>query len=336
MEIVNLAASITNFFCIPDTYAFVRRKFTKLQAAVLMYHRVCPNDNTWSYTGLSPKYFEKQMKYLRTNFEILSLETLGQYIQSGESLPKKSVVITFDDGYKDNFLYAYTILKKYNIPATVFLATGFIGTDKLLWWDKIGYVLENTSVKEFELDTIGHYKLNSLADRIIATNRITEQIKSIPDENKHHTEKELLKTLEVEIPPGLGNNLLLNWEEVAEMSTGGISFGAHTVNHPILTNLPIEQAKSEIMISKKDLEARLDRPVTTFSYPNGDRNAELVEFVSNSGFTCAVSTKPGRLINTKDNPYELNRMCSLDFNVLKIMLSGLWGDLHHLAIYRKN
>ena len=331
MEVIGLTASIANRVYFPDAYAFMRRKLVKSQIAVLMYHRVCPRDNSWSLAGVSPSDFEKHMEYFRRNFEILSLETLAQYIRDGKHPTEKSVAVTFDDGYKDNLVYAYPILKEYNIPATIFLTTGFIGTDRLLWWDKVGYAISNTSLKEFKVDGLGHYNLDSMIDRLMATSKITEQMKSMPNETKLQTEEELLSTLKVEIPSGLGNTMLLNWDEITQMDSSIISFGAHTVNHPILTNVPLEQAKHEIIQSKEELEARLDRPITSFAYPNGNCNAELVEFVSSNGFTCAVSTTPAKLVSTNDNPYEICRIFSLDFNVLKIMLSGFWGDVHHLA-----
>ena len=195
MAIIGLVASIANRVYFPHTYASIRRKLTRSQAAVLMYHRVCPRENSWSFPGVSPNDFEKHMEYFKNNFNILPLDTLAQYLKDGKSVPQKSISITFDDGYRDNLVYAYPILKKYSIPATVFLTTGFIGTDRLLWWDKIGYALVNTSKNEFKSDSLGHTKLSSMVDRAGAIIQITEKLKSMPDKIKHHTDDDGLAWL---------------------------------------------------------------------------------------------------------------------------------------------
>ena len=99
------------------------------------------------------------------------------------------------------------------------------------------------------------------------------------------------------------------------------------VTHPILTNLPLGQARAEIMQSKQDVEEKLGQAVTTFAYPNGDYNADIVDLTKQSGFTCAVTTK-SKLIGPNANPYELTRIGDVqDFNKFKVVFSGLYHDL---------
>lgn len=112
------------------------------------------------------------------------------------------------------------------------------------------------------------------------------------------------------------------------MSKAGISFDARTINHPVLTNLPLEQARWEIVQSKKDIEEKLGKEVTAFSYPKGDFSFEIVKLIRESGFTCAVSILPAKLISHKDSPYRLSRVGVLgDFSKFKVLFCGLWGDL---------
>ena len=320
------SASLANHSGLLDSYAFLRRKFTKSQVAILLYHRICPQKYTWSLKPFSPQIFQSQLEYLCRNYEILPLDSLVQYIRQGRSLPEKAAVITFDDGYKDNYLYAYPILKKHHAPATIFLTTGHIGTGELFWFDKVKYAIQHSSVDRLELDELGIHTLQADIDK----NRvkfIIKKLKNLPEGEKQLLIQKLLNLCQVNIPPGLGKELILSWDEVREMHSNGISFGAHSVSHPILTNLPLEQARNEIIQSKKDIEEKLGQDVTAFSYPNGDFNAEIIELLRESSFTCAV-TCVHRLISPKTNPYQLCRiLVSQDFNKFKLALSWLYHDL---------
>jgi peptidoglycan/xylan/chitin deacetylase (PgdA/CDA1 family) len=305
--------------------------------AILIYHRVCPKKDEWSLEPLSPESFETQMKYLVQNYEILSLDKLVQITKSGKLLPEKAVVVTLDDGYKDNYLYAYPVFRKYNIPATIFLTTGYIGGSELFWWDKVAYIIENsTSIKKLDLKDLGSYSLQSEPDRTHVKTIICEKLTKLPDNKKNSVIKNLLNTCQVEIPRDLGKKLVLSWEEVKEMDNAGVTFGAHSVNHPILINMPLEQSKNEIVQSKRDIEEKLGKEVTAFSYPNGNFNAEIVELVRKSGFTCAVSVYPGmppKLVGPKDSVYYLSRIGTFeDLNRSKILLCGLSGDLARVHI----
>jgi peptidoglycan/xylan/chitin deacetylase (PgdA/CDA1 family) len=327
VNINNLIAAAANDLGLLDGYGYLRKQMTGSQVAILIYHRVCPKIDDWSDGGVDPTYFIQQIEYLlRNKYQIISLDTLAQHLAAGNCLPEKAVVITFDDGYKDNYVYAFPILKKYNITATIFLATGHIGTNKLFWWDKIKYILLNTKLDRLAVDDLGDYPLASKSDRRRAVTQIIEELKRMPDEKKSLIEEELCDLI-----PGihaLARNLILSWEDVIEMSRCGIDFGAHSVNHPVLTRLPPEKAKWEITQSKKDIESVIGKNVTTFSYPNGDSNDELINHVKENGFACAVSVSPHKLVGIKDNLWALSRIsASVDFKKFKVMLCGLWGDI---------
>jgi peptidoglycan/xylan/chitin deacetylase (PgdA/CDA1 family) len=330
-----LASVTANRLGLLDAYGFLRRKLTRSQVAILMYHRICLDRDSWSLGPLSPREFERQVGYFCRNYELLSIDQLVSYIRQGKSLPEKALVITFDDGYKDNYLYAYPVLKKYRIPATIFLATGYVSTGRLFWWDEMRYILANSTVAQLDLDELGKYSLRPL-NRYQAGFVISEKLKKLPDRRKKVLIEKLANTCQVSIPLGLGKDFVLSWDEVREMSDGGITFGAHSVNHPVLTNLPLEQAKWEIIQSKKDIEEKLGKEITAFSYPNGYFSPEIVRLVQESGFTSAVSVSPRKLINSTDSTYELSRIAGLEnFSKSKVMLCGLWGDLSRLLSRRR-
>ncbi len=332
MDVKALLAAVIDKPRFLDAYGYVRREITKSQVAILMYHRVSPKIDPWSLRPLSPQSFETQMRYFSLNYEIISLKLLIEYIVQGEPFPKKAVVITFDDGYKDNYRYAYPILRKYNIPATIFLTTGHIGTGNLFWWDKVSYIVQHTSLDELNLGEYGSFSLRSKKEKYRTKSKLIEGLKKLSKEEKDLFINNLLIITGEAIPDDLGGELILSWDEIKEMSCDGISFGAHTVNHPILTTLPFDQAKMEIIQSKMDIEKNIGHRVNAFSYPHGDFSPDIAELVRTSGFESAVSISPSCLISPNDSLYELSRIgIEEEFSKSKVMLSGLWGDMKSIS-----
>ena len=157
--------------------------------------------------------------------------------------------------------------------------------------------------------------------------------KKIPNEKKNHLVEKLVNVFDVDIPRGLGKDVILSWDEVKEMSESGIDFGAHTVTHPILTRVSLDQARFEISQSKKDIEKRLDKPVDTFCYPNGkssDFNKNLMDLLKEIGFTCAVTTNPGPR-PSKMNLYKLGRLeTAWNQESFKFLVSGCYSDASNI------
>ncbi len=329
---LELAAQIAMFASrlgLVDGYRLLRTSLVKSQVAILAYHRVRPQNDIWLLPYLvTTSDFENQLRYLSRAYEFLSLDKLVEYIYEGKSFPKKAVAITFDDGYKDNYTYAYPILKKYHAPATVFLATGNIDNEDLFWWDKVTYVMKRTTLTALELDEIGTYSLRSAGERLRAASAIERSLEELPAQKRDFLIERLVSISGVDIPPGLGKEVILSWDEVREMSHNGVGIGAHSVTHPRLTEVPLEQAKDEIMQSKKDIEDRLNQPVIAFSYPLGKISHETARFLKEGGFRCAVTGFP-RMVTPKSDPYELGRIVAgWTFDVFKFFVSGLYSDLY--------
>jgi peptidoglycan/xylan/chitin deacetylase (PgdA/CDA1 family) len=152
-------------------------------------------------------------------------------------------------------------------------------------------------------------------------------MKGIPETQKQKLIQQIQETTGVRIPTDHFEDLVLSWTEIDEMSERNIRFGSHTVTHPILTQIPLSQAKTEIMNSKKELERKLGQPITTFAYPNGlreDFNPEIMDILAQNGFTCAVTMIPGR-VDTDTNPYMLKRVGpGWNFDAFKFVLAGLY------------
>ena len=326
-KVKHSVGAILNHLGFLDTYASLRSKRIGSQVAILWYHRVTAKKDQWSYEALDPRVFEEQMRYLHDNYEILSLEELVRCLYRGTLLHRKSVCITLDDGYRDNYLYAYPVLRKYNMPATIFLTSGHVGTGALFWWDKVAYAVWHARVGQLGLPQLGSYRLESGLDRRRAVSAILDKLKRMPDQKKNSFTEELVETAEVDIPDRLGEQFVLSWDEVLDMSRNGVDFGGHTVSHPILVNMPADQANREIVHSKKVIETVVGKPVHFFAYPDGSYNPQVVEMVKDAGFHAACTCDPN-WINSMTNPYECGRVPGCDdFDLFKFLLSGLWRDL---------
>lgn len=213
---------------------FVSRVTSDYEAAILLYHSV---DSDGAFHAIRPEEFMRQMEYLRRNYSIVSLDEIRSFVEKGNSLPKKSVAITFDDGYYDNYLNVYPYFRKHKLPAAVFLTTGYCGKKTLL--------------------------------------------DGIP-----------LK--------------MLGWNEIKEMSQNNITIGAHTITHPNLQKIGLEEAKNEILGSKEEIEKNIERDVNYFAYPLGMYTNEIVDLVDCLGFKGAFGGRG--LIRKGDKLFVLKRV----------------------------
>jgi peptidoglycan/xylan/chitin deacetylase (PgdA/CDA1 family) len=321
--------SLMNRSKLTDLYSLLKSNVESF-AAILVYHRVNIFQEKWSISTIEVKEFEKQMKYLKKSYNILDLEELVSLVKEKKAIPKKTVVITFDDGYLDNYKFAYPILKKYKIPATIFLTTGYIGSNDIFWWDKLGYILFNTKIEKIDLKDFGKIYPKSFKQSIQSFEGFIEKFKNIPDEKRKDLVEELIKSTNVAIPRQMGKDTILSWDQVKEMTDNGIKFGAHTVNHPILTQISLKNAEKEIVNSKKDIERHTSEPVRTFCYPNGlltDFNSEIKQLLEENDFSCALTLLP-KMVTQNSDLYELGRIPpGEDFHTFKYCLSGLYSDI---------
>lgn len=319
--------SLTNRVKLLDLYSFIKSNL-RSYVAIICYHRVGNIKDRWAIDTTDIIDFEKEMRYLSKTHKILSLEEMAKIINEKKALPKKGAVVTFDDGYKDNYTKAFPVLKKYNIPATIFLTTGNIGNDNLFWWDKVEYILRNTKLKRFDLGDFGDIIPPLGKTKLKTLDEITTKFTKIPENKKCDLIDKLVEISDVDIPKNLGKAIIMSWDEVKEINEEGINLGAHTVTHPILTKIPLMQAKNEIINSKKEIERRLKKPVNTFSYPNGlanDFNNDIKTILKENGFICATTLIP-KTINNNTDLFELGRLPpGHNFNSFKFCISGLYS-----------
>lgn len=283
---------------------------------VLNYHRIDDlennPDNFQPNISATPAEFDRQMSYLSRWFNVVSLQDVTNWILKNKPLPRYAALITFDDGYLDNYTNAFPVLKKYNFPAVIYLTSGHIESNRPFYWDLVAYCFAHTQ-KDNILFPDG---IERSWDSIDGKNQISKQwiesMKILEENQKQNWISRIPEQLNVVIPDNYFKNLMMNWDQVREMSAANIDFGAHTVTHPILTRISPEQVRTEISDSKKRIEQELNKPVISLAYPNGmkaDFNDTVINLAKETGFTTAFTllNGPTTLNEVKEMPYTIRR-----------------------------
>ena len=315
----------------------VARWLTELvdrRAIILVYHRIAnlPTD-PWSL-AVTPSHFAEHLAVLREHRPIY-LSQLASALRNGD-LPRRSAVVTFDDGYADNLHQGKPLLERYDVPATVFVTTGSIGAEQEFWWDELDRILlqPGSLPRELTLTLDGRASSWDLGEarnyseseawqhrswkasepppspRHALYLSLWKRLRTSPAEERHEALQRLMTWANVE-PLSRPTHRSLTPNEVLTLARGGlVEIGAHTVTHPALAVLPADSQRLEIERSKSDLETLLGRAVTDFAYPYGSRHdytAETVAAVRAAGFTSACSTSDC-LVKPATGLYQLPRI----------------------------
>jgi peptidoglycan/xylan/chitin deacetylase (PgdA/CDA1 family) len=246
------------------------------------------------------------MELLARCFNVLPLHEAVQAAATG-TLPPRALCITFDDGYRSVHDLALPVLREFNLPATVFVTSGYIGQGNM-WNDRIVEAVQTLPAGQLDLSELGlgAYSLRTLDDRRTTLGTLTERSKYLPPQARHG----LIQRLEMLVGDGLAPGMMLTPEMVRNLDRHGIEIGAHTVSHPILTSLCDADARIEIEAGKRQLEDILGKPVRLFAYPNGkagkDFDERHVRMVREAGFEAAFTTAVGAITRDLDR-FQLPR-----------------------------
>jgi len=301
-----------------------RRLALRNRVVILMYHRVMPwkegKSSVFEGMQVDPNTFELQMAYLRKHFNFLTLDDLRRHLRNRTPFPPNSCLVTFDDGWKDNYTYAFPVLKRYEIPAVVFLTAGHIGNIKSFWQERIFNALHGireAAPRDPDIPT----RYRNLPEGIKI-----EELLALPEGNFRKAVRAQIRSLK-KLPlsrsepiveaictrAGLtgdsssGGDSFLSWEEIEEMSRGGIDFGSHGLTHEILTNITAAEVRKEVLESRRIIEERIRKSIYAFSYPNGDHDPVVRKCVAECGYEIAFGTRRG-FAGPGDDPFSLKRV----------------------------
>jgi peptidoglycan/xylan/chitin deacetylase (PgdA/CDA1 family) len=267
---------------------------------ILIYHRVQPSTDPMFPGEVDAATFDWQMGLLRRHCVPLSLRQGVSLMRAGK-LPERAVAVTFDDGYADNAAVALPILQRHAVPATFFVATGFLNGG-LMWNDAIIESVRRATRTTLDLPAlgVGRAELGDLGSRGPLADRIIRAVKHLPQSERAAHVRAIQEQSRATLPV----DLMMTSGQVRQLADAGMEIGAHTTTHPILRTLDAQQAREEIDRSRRELEAMISSSVTLFAYPNGRpgddytrRDRDLVESL---GFELAVSTQWGVATRASD------------------------------------
>jgi len=261
------------------------------------------------------KMFERQVTHAARRYRMVSLKEIEDACAANRPLPARACLITFDDGWRDNYTVAFPILRRMGIPAAVFVTTDYIGTHKVFWFTRLMQSLLDRSTRALRTGD-GHAagcppdvcnELNRLGAfpqplRPLQIDPLIEILKRYPETHIDAMVAGLATRLNGAGTEPPGESYFLTWEQLREMEHGGISVGSHTCTHRILTQLSDPEAAEELRGSRERLERELGHRVVSFAFPNGDYAPRHITMAEQTGYRVFfISTRmqpggpPGRI-----------------------------------------
>jgi peptidoglycan/xylan/chitin deacetylase (PgdA/CDA1 family) len=276
--------------------------------------------------------------YLQRHYRVLHLEQALEELFSPSKQPvqdqRTPLVITFDDGYYDNYTECFALASELHIPLTLFLIPGYIETGNRFWWLEPDYLVAHAQVRKVMIER-QTCRLNTAKERAALAKVIDTRLRfasSVKEREAYLKEVRQLLEVPSSVTPEEKSSLPFSWSEVEEMKgCEWVAFGGHTMHHPILSSLADpSEAEYEVRASRVQLEQRLQSPIRSFAYPVGrseDIGGQGVLSVQKAGYTWAVTTIPG--LNTpQSNPYLLYRLgvnVEDHWLVIAVKTSGIWN-----------
>ncbi|MDN5870624.1 MAG: polysaccharide deacetylase family protein [Nitrococcus sp.] len=286
--------------------------------SILIYHRVLPAPDPLRPDEIHAALFECHMRWLRRVCRVLPLEDAVQRLRSG-SLPPRALSLTFDDGYADNVDVALPILRRLDLTATFFIASGFLDGGRM-WNDTVIEVLRHWRGNFIGIPgtSLSALPTSTIAERRVAIARALPALKYLAPAQRQAACDELARDAGASLP-----SLMMSVAQVRELARAGMTIGAHTRTHPILSCISRERAQAEIEGNRAELESLIRKPVRLFAYPNGkpdtDYTTEHVHMLRDLGFCAAVSTAPASATAATD-PLQLPRFTPWDRSVGRFLL----------------
>lgn len=285
------------------------------ETLVLGLHRVLNREeladaNSLPSIVLREDVFAQLLEGLRRHFRVVSLD---EFLDGRSTGGKPRCLITFDDGWRDNYTTAFPWLKRLGLPAVIFLATGLLESGGTFWVEQV-----TAACRDARRLSVLCQALGTTPERItttLALQELVEQLKHMPEGKR----RALLEPVLAGAAGDYDGDQMLTWEQVREMAASGIEFGGHSDSHPLLPYEDDAAIEREVRICKQKIEAALGRRVRAFAYPNGDWDERVKRMVERAGYDCAFTTLEG-WHRPVDDTYAIRRVLLHDG-----CLTGLTG-----------
>jgi peptidoglycan/xylan/chitin deacetylase (PgdA/CDA1 family) len=257
----------------------------------------------------------RQFAYIRRHYHPVSLGEVVRCWATGEQFPLRALAITVDDGYAD-FQAAWSLLKQFQLPATLFVVSGFTSRELWLWPDVVHFCMSHSTRKRIHLDmpdgTFFERSLSAAPDREAADRDLDALLLAMPDESRRDVIAKLPEAAGLFLPDAIPAEYApLDWDALRKMTSEGLEVGAHTQTHPVLARISsVPRLRQEVAGSKLAIENQLNVPVRHFCYPNGqpaDFNSASIDAVRNAGFLSAATAQRG-LVGSADSHWEIHRI----------------------------
>lgn len=298
---------------------------------VLGWHNIDPTPGFPDPPGVGRLGFAKQLRTLRRFATVLPLQRALALMAAGEPLPPRAVVLTFDDGYRDNLELGVPMLAEHGFPATFFLVPGFLSGSVGAWWEDLSAAFERARAPRLTVAGVTH-DLTSPPARQAAHDAVRSSVKTLD----HATRVAEVARVTAELnpaPTSVGEGLFMDWSGATSLLAAGHEIGSHTVSHAILERETEEGQLAELADSRAELESGLGISVDTLAFPNGaaaDYSDTTTRLVSELGYKCAVTTRAG-LAGRSDSPYEMRRVILTPTTDLPSVASKGWRKAKKLV-----
>jgi peptidoglycan/xylan/chitin deacetylase (PgdA/CDA1 family) len=268
---------------------------------ILCYHRILPEELKKKYflpdLVVTPESFRRHCSFLSRRYCVYPLSRGVEILKEPEGRNQRLAAITFDDGYADNDRFAVPILAEFGLPATFFVVTDLVGTDRLTWYDRMGKAVGRLSAQgrsEWVVETLrsfGREPARTQGDGSVEARTVGHAKNLAPLQRRVLLERFCAEA-------GFGgvagsDDLMMDWNQLTRLADAGHEIGSHSRTHEMLTQLGEAGLRDEIAGSRRELQSRLGRPVRSFCYPNGDVNDQAAKLVAQAGYDCAVGVETG-------------------------------------------
>lgn len=248
---------------------------------ILAYHRVFDMGDEAAFpfdpelVSATSADFRWQMEQVLRAGTPITFRRLAEALDGGQELPARPILVTFDDGHRDNFTHALPVLRSLGVPATVFLSTGYVGCPGTFWFDRVAQLLYRAPRGRVEVAAATFMaELDGVASRRVAAGRLLAALKGVPDAARRGALAELEAKLAPAAPAGdQALSGAVTWDEARALAAAGVELGSHTVSHPILTQVDDAALERELVDSRGAIERETAQPVTAIAYPVGGEQA---------------------------------------------------------------